>query len=385
VNESVNEQHITAALEREATGAVPVVQLWPAIEREITGAHRTATRRPTLRLVAGLAVVAALLLLIATLAVSYLPARQPGPPANPVALAPTTVRPLATEAGAPKVLAARLVVDAQGNVSVAGEVGLVNRVGQYAVGSDYPLTPTAASLLVIVRDRSKGSGGTDTLYQVQSAADDLAVVLNGQATLRFANRQVVVDITDSSTRVISFRVQDGYPTPNPAAFTPTALPASNQLVVGSSVVVTAAGLAIHAGQGSDSKTLGMVLGGERLIIVAGPSAVDGINWWKVSGWDVAGNVGWCNGAFLQRVDPAAEEAGRQIVVGSEVEVTFEALNIRKAADVDSESLATVEQGRRLTVRGGPIKVGGRNWWQVSGWENLGLTGWCSERFLRRVK
>lgn len=305
-------------------------------------------------------------------------ARQSNPPAS------------AQAAHKPSAADVKFALDGP-RINVVGNAALVTNEGSHALGSGYQVQTDNSSLVVIIRERNPDGTGTDTVYRISSDDDGFIVVLDGKATMRFTNRQAVVDVTDARSKVVEFRLQNDVnsppdtapqiaPTETTIAPTPT-----DQLVVGSTVQVTSAGLAIHSDASADKPTVGNVLQGETMVIVAGPIAVDGINWWKVGGWDVAGDVGWCNGAFLQRIDPAAQEAERQITVGSTVEVTYEALNIRRAADPNSESLATVVQGQQLTVTGGPVKVDGRNWWQVSGWENLGQQGWASERFLRRVK
>ena len=340
------------------------------------------------------------LLLLAMIALAGCDTTSPAPPVPPQSAnppAPLVARQSLPPAPAPippvhKPSAAdvKFTLDGQ-NIGIVGNPALVTNVGSYATGSNYAVQPDSSSLLLIIRERDKGPSGTDTIYRIRSDEDGFIVVLDGQATMRFTNRQAVVDVTNAHSKVVEFRLQNPINSPpdssSQAAPTETTLAPTptDQLVVGSTVEVASAGLAIHSDAGADKPEVGSVLQGERMVIVAGPTLVDGIPWWKVSGWDVAGNVGWCNGAFLQYVDPSAQEAQRQISVGSTVAVTYEALNIHRAADPNSESLAIVPQGQELTITGGPIKVDGRNWWQVSGWENLGLQGWCSERWLRRVR
>ncbi len=342
----------------------------------------------------------AMLMLVAILALAGCDKASTVPPAPPQSSnppAPLVVRQPLPPAPSPTSLAhqpsaadVKFTLDGH-NIGIVGNPALVTNVGSYAMGSLYAAQPDSNTLLLIIRERDKGSGGTDTVYRIRSAEDGFIVVLDGQATMRFTNRQAVVDVTNARSKVVEFRLQNAInsppdtapqiaPTETTLAPTPT-----DQLVVGSTVEVAAAGLAIHSDAGADKPQVGNVLQGERMVIVAGPTLVDGIPWWKVSGWDVAGNVGWCNGAFLQYVDPSVQEAQRQIAIGSSVVVAYEALNIHRAPDLSSESLAIVAQGKELTVTGGPVKVDGRNWWQVSGWENLGLQGWCSERWLRRVR
>ncbi len=342
----------------------------------------------------------ALLMLMAMMALAACDTTSPAPVAPPQSSnppAPLVVRqslppaPLPTPTThKPSAADVKFTLDGQ-NIGIVGNPALVTNVGSYAMGSKYAAQPDTSSLLLIIRERDKGPSGTDTVYRIRSDEDGFIVVLDGQATMRFTNRQAVVDVTNAHSKVVEFRLQnpinslpDTSPQIAPTETTLVPTP-TDQLVVGSTVEVVSSGLAIHNDAGADKPEVGSVLQGERMVIVAGPTLVDGIPWWKVSGWDVAGNVGWCNGAFLQYVDPSAQEAQRQISIGSTVAVTYEALNIHRAADPNSESLAIVPQGQELTVTGGPIKVDGRNWWQVSGWENLGLQGWCSERWLRRVR
>ena len=61
-----------------------------------------------------------------------------------------------------------------------------------------------------------------------------------------------------------------------------------------------------------------------------------------------------------------------------------ALRIRLEPNTRARILARVPEGSRLQIKDGPISDGQRNWWRISGFDQKGTLGWCSEEFLRAV-
>lgn len=156
---------------------------------------------------------------------------------------------------------------------------------------------------------------------------------------------------------------------------------SSAISVGSVVEVSSNELKAHDSPGLNATTLGTAIKGTRMAVKDGPQCVDGRNWWQVSGWDDSGTLGWCSEVYLQPVTGVLNEIG----VGSTVEVNYFNLNIRTQPSSDGQLITTVKQGARLRVVGGPTNVDGYNWWQVTGWDGSGQTGWCSGKYLKMVQ
>ena len=108
----------------------------------------------------------------------------------------------------PPLLPVKLVIDNAGNISVEGEVSIVTFVGEFSIGAEYTLSSKPDSILVIIRDRNKGTRGLDTIYRVRTSGDEFTVVLNGETTVQVVNKQVIIDVTNANVKTIEFRRAD---------------------------------------------------------------------------------------------------------------------------------------------------------------------------------
>lgn len=108
----------------------------------------------------------------------------------------------------PVFLPVKFNIDNEGNISVEGELSIVTFVGEFSVGAEYTINPENDNILVVIRDRKKGSRGMDTIYRVRSEKDSFIAVLDGTTTVQVVDRQVVIDVTDARVRTIQLKDPD---------------------------------------------------------------------------------------------------------------------------------------------------------------------------------
>jgi len=104
----------------------------------------------------------------------------------------------------PPYLPVKLVLDSDGNVSIVGEVSIVTFVGEFSIGAEYVLNDDPESIMVIIRNREKGTYGVDTIYRVKTNGGKFVAVLDGNTIVQVENNQVLIDVSDATVRSIQF-------------------------------------------------------------------------------------------------------------------------------------------------------------------------------------
>lgn len=104
----------------------------------------------------------------------------------------------------PPVLPVKLVIQ-QSGVSIEGEAEIVTPVGTFSIGAEYTLKHEDDSILVIIRDKKRGTIGFDTIYRIHTGIDEFVAIVNGKTTIQIVNRQILIDVTDGNIQSIEFR------------------------------------------------------------------------------------------------------------------------------------------------------------------------------------
>lgn len=105
----------------------------------------------------------------------------------------------------PVVLPVKFSLNSSG-ISVTGERTLVTPIGVFSVGAKYSLPDKARdTIYVVIRDRNERSIGFDHTYQVRSGQGEFTAVVNGTTTIQVVDRQVLIDVTDSTVESIEFK------------------------------------------------------------------------------------------------------------------------------------------------------------------------------------
>ncbi|HVO73327.1 MAG TPA: hypothetical protein VMT35_04845 [Ignavibacteriaceae bacterium] len=102
----------------------------------------------------------------------------------------------------PLFIPAKLVLDNQGNVSIKGETSIVTLIGEFSINAQYKLQSEENSIIVILRDRNKGTNGFDKIYRIRSNQDEFVAVVNGTTTIQIVNRQVLIDVSNGGVKSI---------------------------------------------------------------------------------------------------------------------------------------------------------------------------------------
>lgn len=178
-----------------------------------------------------------------------------------------------------------------------------------------------------------------------------------------------------------------------ATITPTlaATSASPGLVAGGKAsVVAGGGVNVRNTASAKGKQVGRVNANVVVTLLEGPVQADNYAWWKIdngaglTGWVAAGpaNDPWLVPA--KQANVTAQPAGapklvdRPIKLGDRVQVTTapgQPLTIRDSAGKTATAIAKVLLGTSFTVRGGPVKQDGLNWWQLEGDT---VKGWAAD-------
>jgi hypothetical protein len=77
----------------------------------------------------------------------------------------------------------------------------------------------------------------------------------------------------------------------------------------------------------------------------------------------------------------------QLAVGGTAQVTNTdgaPLRIRQTPSLQGRILARVPEGARLQLKSGPREVGSGKWWEVTGFDTKGTSGWCIDTYLVAV-
>jgi len=107
-------------------------------------------------------------------------------------------------------------------------------------------------------------------------------------------------------------------------------------------------------------------------VVAGPTAADGYNWYRVQ---TATRTGWIAGTLLAKTAPPAT-----IQIGDTVR-TSTSLRLRQAPTTSGALITTMPTGTIGTVLAGPTTATGHVWYQLQ--TSLGV-GWAAAEYLRKV-
>ena len=170
-----------------------------------------------------------------------------------------------------------------------------------------------------------------------------------------------------------------------------AAPAESGLTAGGKASVAAGGgVNVRDTASAKGKLVGRVNANAVVTLLEGPVQADNYAWWKidngagVTGWVAAGpaNDPWLVPA--KQANVTAQPAGapklvdRPIKLGDRVQVTTAAgqpLTVRDAAGKTAAAIAKVLTGTLFTVRGGPVKEDGLNWWELEG---EAVKGWAAD-------
>ena len=154
------------------------------------------------------------------------------------------------------------------------------------------------------------------------------------------------------------------------------------------------------GIGTDSQVIGAIPAGASFTVLAGPTCINGYNWWQVNytgttGWTAEGENGdyWLNpggtttttttpgfivtpGATTSQANCANAPAPHMTISRRGVAAAPLALRSAPGTGAASTILGPVDQGAIFIVTAGPqCGDDGRYWWQI----NLnGSTGWVAE-------
>lgn len=119
---------------------------------------------------------------------------------------------------------------------------------------------------------------------------------------------------------------------------------------------------------STSGTVVQVLStGTLVAVISGPTAANGYNWWYVTANSTNGYVA---GEFLGEVG---------FVVGDDVVVTSNNVNIRSGAGTTYSIIDQLDAGALAEVIGGPTTANGYTWYQIQ--YETSLTGWIAGLYL----
>jgi uncharacterized protein YraI len=148
--------------------------------------------------------------------------------------------------------------------------------------------------------------------------------------------------------------------------------------VGQTVIVNDESVNFRSEPGLGSAVTALLPAGQAATVVAGPSAVDGFNWYQL---DINGVTGWSSEEFLS---PASGDALAFAVqaplfpVGSTVVVADGDLNLRSDVGLGAEVVDQLPAGTAATIVAGPTAIDGYTWYQI---DANGVVGWGAGEFL----
>ncbi|MGD9711701.1 MAG: SH3 domain-containing protein [Thermomicrobiales bacterium] len=148
---------------------------------------------------------------------------------------------------------------------------------------------------------------------------------------------------------------------------------SGEFTAGDDVIVDDGPLNLRNAPGTASTILNTLPTGTTAIVLAGPTAANGMDWYQIqSGLD----IGWVAGDFLA-LDDGGGAIG-EFTAGDEIYVADGPLNLRNAAGSTATILKTLPTGTTGTVLAGPTTDTGYDWYQIQ----AGLdVGWVAGDFL----
>ncbi len=149
---------------------------------------------------------------------------------------------------------------------------------------------------------------------------------------------------------------------------------SGEFANGQIVVVDTDVLRLRSSPGLSSATIAYMSTGTQVKVLGGPRHSDGSEWYKVRS-QVHGS-GWCAGEFL------SAQVVSTLGFGDAVKVIDGELNLRSQPSTNSDVVAVLPDGAKLTVTGGIAGRGGLDWYPVSS-DKYG-SGWCAAEFLTPI-
>ena len=89
------------------------------------------------------------------------------------------------------------------NPTIQGNLSWITELGTFSIGAQYELPPpVSGTIRVIPRNHRTGF---DEVYQVRTAGDQFAAVVNGTTTISVSQGQVLIDITKGNIKKITFK------------------------------------------------------------------------------------------------------------------------------------------------------------------------------------
>jgi hypothetical protein len=142
-----------------------------------------------------------------------------------------------------------------------------------------------------------------------------------------------------------------------------------------------AGVRVHTAPLLQSDILGSLSASAPVLVLEGPIAADGSNWYRVSSVALP-RSGWVDGQFLAATPPGQQAGGGIFPVGSTARVSGAAagLRVHSAPFATSQQVELLTDGTPVQVLEGPIASGGANWYRVGSTALTG-SGWVDGQFL----
>ena len=139
-------------------------------------------------------------------------------------------------------------------------------------------------------------------------------------------------------------------------------------VIGEAAFVVVEELSYRDGPGLDSAVIDLLPYGTTGVITDGPVAMDGYTWFEFDVDGYGATPGWVAGEFLATEEGSSDGSdggdGTGIVIGSEVIVAADDLNLRDEPGLAGATLAALPIGMPLTVLDGPVAADGYSWYLV---------------------
>jgi uncharacterized protein YgiM (DUF1202 family) len=143
--------------------------------------------------------------------------------------------------------------------------------------------------------------------------------------------------------------------------------------VGDSLVVDTDALSLRSDASIDADVLAVLETGAAVAITGDAVTVGGYDWYPV---DTDSGSGYVAGEFLSTSVTISTSLG--FAIGDSLVVNTDALNLRGAATVTGELLATLTTGDAVTIVDGPIGADGYTWYEV---DSDNGTGWVAGDYL----
>jgi uncharacterized protein YgiM (DUF1202 family) len=161
--------------------------------------------------------------------------------------------------------------------------------------------------------------------------------------------------------------------------TKTADAPSGGFGIGDMVAVNTDFLNLRSSASTSGSIVAAMPNGTVGTVVDGPASGSGLSWYQL---ETSYGTGWSVGTYLK--ESSGSSGGNQgaFQSGDEVFVDTDRLNLRSDAGTGKSVLATLTQGDRLTVTGGPQRSGGYDWYSVS--SSTYGEGWVAGDFLSKV-